>query len=381
MARYFEITVNTPTVKLDSQGRGTVQYKLKNLTPAAIDGRAVLVSLPTTTPPSGVVQKNWVKIDGPTDRHFEKDVQEVFTVKIEVPLKDRPKTETTPGTYTFRLDGVTVAVPDRGDEGPAVAFTLAAAAAKKPINKLVWIIPLIVVLLLAIGGGVWLALRSSGGKVPDLTGMSMTDATNAITAAKLTLDKNVETVQSKPADADKVVSQTPAAGADAKPGDAVSLKMGAEMVSVPNVVGHTYKDAQNMLTAAHLTPGKATSQSNPNFAGSGIVVSTSPDAGSQQLSGATVNLSVTPQTVSVPALIGLSVGDAIGRLQSAGLQFGTLSGDQKATPVTNQSVAANTQAPVGTTVNLTVASSAACSPPSRCIYNANTVRMMTLQKR
>ena len=373
MARYFEITVNTPTVKLDSQGRGTVQYKLKNLTPAAIDGRAVLVSLPTTTPPSGVVQKNWVKIDGPTDRHFEKDVQEVFTVKIEVPLKDRPKTETTPGTYTFRLDGVTVAVPDRGDEGPAVAFTLAAAAAKKPINKLVWIIPLIVVLLLAIGGGVWLALRSSGGKVPDLTGMSMTDATNAITAAKLTLDKNVETVQSKPADADKVVSQTPAAGADAKPGDAVSLKMGAEMVSVPNVVGHTYKDAQNMLTAAHLTPGKATSQSNPNFAGSGIVVSTSPDAGSQQLSGATVNLSVTPQTVSVPALIPI--------LTILGLQFGTLSGDQKATPVTNQSVAANTQAPVGTTVNLTVASSAACSPPSRCIYNANTVRMMTLQKR
>ena len=40
-SRYFEITQSTPTVKLDTQGRGTVQYKVKNVSAAPIDGRAV----------------------------------------------------------------------------------------------------------------------------------------------------------------------------------------------------------------------------------------------------------------------------------------------------------------------------------------------------
>jgi hypothetical protein len=224
MARYFEITANSATVKLDSQGRGTVQYTVKNVSAAPIDGRAVLISLPPTNPPTGAVQNGWVKIEPPTDRAFDKDkATQTFVVKVEVPPKDRSKA----GTYTFRLDAVTVAIPDRGDEGPAVSFTLAPTPEKKSMSVFAWLIPLIVVLLIVIGLGAWLALRNTGPKVPDLAGMSQKDATAALTTAKLTLASPVETIQSKPEDAGKVISQIPAAGAKAKEGDAVHLQMGA----------------------------------------------------------------------------------------------------------------------------------------------------------
>ena len=87
MARLFQVTLpeGMSSVKLDSQGRASVQCTAKNVSAAPIDGRAVLVSLPPTNPPSGAVQKGWVKIDGSADRHFDKDKEEVFTVKIAVP--------------------------------------------------------------------------------------------------------------------------------------------------------------------------------------------------------------------------------------------------------------------------------------------------------
>ena len=163
MARYFEIGASTAKVKLDSQGRGTVQYRVKNVSAAPIDGRALLISLPVTNPPSGPVQNRWVSLEPPTDRAFEKEKQETFVVKIEVPPKDKSKA----GTYTFRLDVVTVTIPDRGDEGPAVSFTLDPAAETRPKSVLGWLIPLIVVLVIAIGVGAWLALRNTGPKVPD----------------------------------------------------------------------------------------------------------------------------------------------------------------------------------------------------------------------
>src|SRR6267143_3088301 len=98
--------VNLPdgmsSVKLDSQGRATVQYTVKNVSARPIDGRAVLISLPQVKPPSGAVEKGWVKIDGKTDRHFDVGKEETFTVKIVVPPNSAA------GNYAFRLDTVWV---------------------------------------------------------------------------------------------------------------------------------------------------------------------------------------------------------------------------------------------------------------------------------
>src|SRR5262249_50749674 len=119
------------TIKLDSKGNATCQITVKNVSRATIDGRAILVSLPITRPPAGVVEKNWIKIEGPSDRHFAVDQEEVFSIKIAVPQK---KGEPAPaGNYSFRLDVVNVARPDESsDQSQALGFTVAAAPAPKP---------------------------------------------------------------------------------------------------------------------------------------------------------------------------------------------------------------------------------------------------------
>src|SRR5262249_3432327 len=157
------------------------------------DGRAVLISLPQVKPPSGPVEKGWVKIDGKPDRHFDVNKEETFTVKIAVPPK------TPPGDYTFRLDTVWVDQTDQGDAGAAVRFTVPVTAngAKFPM----WIIPVVLLVVIGIGVGVWLAMR--GQKVPDLHGQNVTDAATALQAVGLTLDNNTESVDGKPEDSGK----------------------------------------------------------------------------------------------------------------------------------------------------------------------------------
>ena len=157
--RYFTVTApqGMSTIKLDSKGCATCQITVKNVSRTALDGRAVLVSLPITRPPSGAVEKNWVKIDGLTDRHFAVDQEEVFSIKIAVLQK---KGEPAPaGAYGFRMDVINVARPDdSGDQSQALGFTVAAVA---PPAKSKWPLIAVVAALVLIVGGVttWLLLR------------------------------------------------------------------------------------------------------------------------------------------------------------------------------------------------------------------------------
>jgi hypothetical protein len=161
MAKWFNVTLaqGMSNVKLDSMGRASVQYTAKNVSAAPVDGRAVLVSLPHTNPPAGVVEKGWVKIDGSEQRHFDKDREEVFVAKIAVPPKSPP------GDYTFRLDVVSVAKPDEGDSAPAVAFKVSEEAITKGGGSKWLLIVLVIVIVLAVGGAAaWLLTRKSSPK-------------------------------------------------------------------------------------------------------------------------------------------------------------------------------------------------------------------------
>ena len=353
MAKLFQITLPSglTSVKLDSQGRGTVQYTVKNVSARPIDGRAVLISLPQTKPPSGPVEKGWVKIDGKTDRHLDVDKEETFSVKIAVPPKSPA------GTYTFRLDGVWVQQTDQGDPGGALAFTVADTAPSKPFP--LWIIPVIAVVLIAIGIGVWLAVRGGGTKVPDLAGQTITDADASLKAAGFTMDSNVETAESKAEDSGKIISQDPLAGEKASKGQAVKVTLGAEMVAVPQLIGHPYQEALGILNDKHLTPGQTKNVQNPNFAG-GVVTDQSLRADQTVKAGTAVDLQVTPQTVSVPNVVGQTLGGAI--LALKGLTVTSFSGDNTQR-VQSQSPVAGTPVPVGSPVTL-----AFPPPPGGCVF-------------
>jgi hypothetical protein len=241
MARYFQISTaeGMSAPKLDSQGCATLQIKAKNVTGAAVDSRPILVSLPITVPPSGAVQNGWVKIEGPAEQRFEKDQEKVFVVKIAVPKKDKPK----PGTYQFRLDVVSVAVTDLGDSSQVIAFTVPETK-QEPSHFPLWLIPVLLVVAIGIGVGLWLALRSGGPKVPDLVGMTATAADTAVQGVGMTLDP--KTVDSKPEDAGKILSQSPDKGQKATKGGKVEVTVGAQSaktVPVKSVVGQNLGQA------------------------------------------------------------------------------------------------------------------------------------------
>lgn len=160
MAKYFQVTApqGTSAVRLDSQGHASVQYTVKNVTGSPIDGRAVLVSLPASNTDTNVVQKGWVKIDGLAERHFVRDQEDVFLVKIAVP-PNGPSAK-----YRFRLDVVTMARPDEGDNGPAQEFSVTAAPVKNGATPK-WLLLIILIVIVLILGGVttWLLVRKSSG--------------------------------------------------------------------------------------------------------------------------------------------------------------------------------------------------------------------------
>ena len=107
MAKLFQITLpdGMSELKLDSQGRATLQYNVANKSARPIDARAVLVPLPQSNPPdpNHPVNKGWIKVNGTTDQHMEADKACTYTVNIAIPMQKNPAP---PGTYSFRLDVV-----------------------------------------------------------------------------------------------------------------------------------------------------------------------------------------------------------------------------------------------------------------------------------
>lgn len=346
MAKLFQITLpeGMSNVKLNSQGSATVQYTVKNVSARPIDGRAVLVSLPQSKPPSGVVEKGWVKFDpadAKPDRHFDVGKEETFKIKIAVPPKSPP------GNYTFRMDTVWVDQTDQGDPGGAVAFSVADTPPPPPFKW--WIIPIILFVLIAIGLGVWLAVKGGGGpKVPDLVGKSLTDADTELKAQGLTLDSNVQTVDSDAQNSGKIISTNPPAGKKAKKGQTIQVTLGAELVNVPQLIGHPYQEVLGILNDKHLTPGQVQTVANPNFAG-GVVTSQKPAPEQTVRAGTPVDMQVTPQTTPMPNVVGMSLGGAVLTLKQ--FRVNSLSGDQTKT-VISQAPAAGTPVVVGSDVSL-----------------------------
>ena len=235
MPKLFEIHLpeGMSTVKLDSQGRATVQYSVKNVSAREIDGRAVLVSIPVTQPPGGPVERGWVKVDGKTDRHFGINKEETFSVNIAVPPKSAP------GDYTFRLDTVWVDQTDQGDIGGAIRFSVPKVETNG--HGMLWLIPVILVVVIGMAVALWFLLKSP--TVPNLVGLDTAAAGTAIQKVGMTLDeKKVST--SKPEEIGKILSQDTAKGQKATKGGKVGVTVGAEtLVSVKSVVGQTLGQA------------------------------------------------------------------------------------------------------------------------------------------
>ncbi|HEV8624865.1 MAG TPA: Stk1 family PASTA domain-containing Ser/Thr kinase [Acidimicrobiia bacterium] len=144
-------------------------------------------------------------------------------------------------------------------------------------------------------------LYVSAGKeqvvIPDVSGQDQVDASNALGAKSLTVEKVSQ--PSDTVDSGKVIGTNPAAGQSVPKGSKIQLivSSGKEQVTVPNLYGRSQSDALDDLQSVGLT-GTVTSVFSCEASNSGKVIAQSPSAGSRVDRGSNVNMSVCKATAT-----------------------------------------------------------------------------------
>ncbi len=194
----------------------------------------------------------------------------------------------------------------------------------------------------------------SGVTVPNVVGLAQASAQSAITVAGLTVGTGA-TANSATVPIGNVISQTPAAGTNVLPGNAVTLVVSLG-TAVPNLVGLTQAAAQTAITAVGLTVGTGTT-TNSATVPAGMVISQTPTAGSNVPPGSAVAL-VVSLGAKVPNVVGLTQAAAETAITSGGLTVGTVTTATSTTvpagTVISQSPAAGANVAPGTAVTLVV---------------------------
>lgn len=197
--------------------------------------------------------------------------------------------------------------------------------------------------------------------VPDVTGWSYTRALDKIREAGLEADRiddSSDTIQK-----DVVISTEPKAGTklDVGVNVKVHVSIGAKLVDVPDLAGMTVADATTTLTDLGLKLG-AQAEVTSGLYGAGLIVSSTPAAGSGQVkSGTVINVNVANGKVDVPDVRGKSIQEATTMLQAPAVGLSpTVNGDkscpaQSGLPVTAQSLKPGQQ-PQGSAIQLTYCS-------------------------
>jgi serine/threonine-protein kinase len=187
--------------------------------------------------------------------------------------------------------------------------------------------------------------------VPDLTGLSLNDATNRLIGAQFTLGVVSRRFDNTPKD---TVLSWSGQGGQLPKGSPVDLVVsnGPPVVTVPKLpAGSTFAAAQAALAPLPLTAieSDAFSTAIPK----GQVISTSPAAGASVQVGTKVTVTVSkgPDLVAVTNVAGSSVNAATQALQAAGFNVSGVTGNPTRI-VTHTSPAAGTQVLRGSSVTL-----------------------------
>ncbi len=127
----------------------------------------------------------------------------------------------------------------------------------------------------------------------------------------------------------RVISQDPKAGSKSSKGTKINLTVSKgekpiEEIKVPDLKGLTPDDARKELVALGLVAGAADGV-NSSDVEKGLVADQSPKAGEKIEKGGTVNLMISlgPDSVDVPNVVGIGQNQAIAALQNAGFTVET----------------------------------------------------------
>ncbi len=192
----------------------------------------------------------------------------------------------------------------------------------------------LVVALLGSGGGYLWATQVvfPGGerdaaeffRVPDLRGMAMSEARQALLGAGLEIGR-VDSIQHPQMTEGRVVGQSPLPGQLALPGGPVefSVSLGPERRPVPDV---SRLVAGRAMTVLETTGFQVQVDSVESDLEAGRVVETMPAAGEEVAvpSDVILRVSLGPPLVLIPVLVGMQEEQALAILDSLGLQVGEI---------------------------------------------------------
>jgi serine/threonine-protein kinase len=217
---------------------------------------------------------------------------------------------------------------------------------------------LVALAAVAIALGAYLLNRPEQATVPNVVGNQASVAVTRIENAGF--EASIETVRNDDVPRDRVAQQRPGPGDEADEGSTVRLVVssGPGEATIPEVNGLTEKSATRRLERAGFKV--ETRQRSSDDVAEGRVVSSSPPERSQLTKGRTVLLTISsgPEEVAVPDVQGLAQDEAVAQLEAAGLRYAVTEQETDSEDpgtVLSQSPAAETQAPKGTTITLTVA--------------------------
>lgn len=144
--------------------------------------------------------------------------------------------------------------------------------------------------------------------VPDVVGMTLEDATEELEGARLKVG-DVREVAADDAEPNEVLQQSPDAGREVDRGDTVDLVV-AQGATVPDVVGETQSDAEEILADAGYGVEVVTVPSED--VEEGIVAAQDPEAGTELEEGGVVTISVSegPEAQPMPDVTGEDGDDA-----------------------------------------------------------------------
>ncbi|MDY5585157.1 MAG: Stk1 family PASTA domain-containing Ser/Thr kinase [Arcanobacterium sp.] len=192
-------------------------------------------------------------------------------------------------------------------------------------------------------------------EVPEVIGLTQEEASEKLTASRFKAEIKANWSETVPEG--QVISQSPAAGESIPHSSTITIEVskGREPIEVPNAVGVSEKEATDAITAKELKVNIERQYSDE--VAEGVVISQSTPAGETLFRNDEVKLviSLGPELIEVPGVIGKQEGTAREILESAGFKvevdrvlggyFGT---------VRLQSPASGAKVKPGSTIKLTV---------------------------
>ncbi|MGC8654848.1 MAG: PASTA domain-containing protein [Candidatus Kryptoniota bacterium] len=164
--------------------------------------------------------------------------------------------------------------------------------------------------------------------VPDLRGKTVQEAKKTLDSMDLQLE--VAGTKSSNLPPNTVLTQNPEANDSVKHGRRIYVVVsgGVQLTVVPNLLGHSQREAQFMLERAGLVLGNVSSDSSSEFP-QNVVMSQSIPAGTKVPQGTFVSVVISlgvvgPNEVSTPDVVGKPLSEAQRILTTAGLSVGKI---------------------------------------------------------